>query len=202
MKEHLGNRDILNRWTGKYEAASIYRGLDAGNLRDFETRWKPVLDKRAEDFATWDKAAEGNVQDAHWDWIGKAKDESAYDAFAIESDGTTQGLMLLALAPHFARLPAQKGLDLCYVELIASAPWNRPKFTERPKYKGMGRALLATAVSASLELELKGRIGLHSLPESESWYEMLGFSNCGPDNGERLLYFEMTEAQAITFLQT
>ncbi len=202
MKERLGDRDLLNRLTGKFETASIFKGLDENNFRDFETRWKPVLDKRASEFATWEAAAEGNAQDAHWDWVGKAKNESTYDSFAIECEGMTQGLMLVDLTTHFARIQAQKGLDLCYVELIAAAPWNRSKFSAQPKYKGAGRALLATAISMSIELEFKGRIGLHSLPESESWYNYLGLTNCGLDATKRMLYFEMTEAQARSFLLT
>ncbi len=202
MKEHLADRLLLNRWMGTFETASIYRGLGENNFRDFAAHWKPVLDKRAAEFPSWDEAAQANVQDAHWDWIGKAKAEAIYDAFAIECDGMTQGLMLVDLTTHFAQIPSQKGLDICYVELIAAAPWNRPKFSDRPKYKGTGRALLATAISLSFdELEFKGRIGLHSLPESESWYEFLGFSNCGHDDNKRMLYFEMTEDQAKSFLQ-
>ena len=200
MKEYLGDRDILNRWTGEFERASIYRGLDETNFRDFETRWRPELERRAKDFANWSAAAEGNVQDAHWDWVGKAKQESRFDTFAVECDGMTQGLMLVDLATRFARIESQRGLDLCYVELISSAPWNRPRFSDRPKYRGTGVALLATAVSLSRELEFKGRIGLHSLPESESWYGPLGFTNCGFDDAKKMQYFEMTEEQANEFL--
>jgi hypothetical protein len=201
MKERLGNIDLLNRLTGEFEPASIVQGLDEANFRDFETLWKPALDKRAAEFASWEEAADGNVQDAHWDWVGKAKSEAKFEAFGIECAGMTQGLMLVDLATRFARILSQKGLDLCYVELIATAPWNRPKFGEKPKYKGVGRALLATAISKSVELEFKGRLGLHSLPESESWYGPLGFTNCGFDDDKGLLYFELTEEAAVMFMR-
>jgi hypothetical protein len=200
MKERLGEIVLLNRWTSEYESAHVVQGLDEANFRDFETLWKPLLDKRAAEFASWREAAEGNVQDAHWDWVGKAKSEAIFEAFGIECAGVTQGLMLVDLTTRFARLPAHKGLDLCYVELIATAPWNRAKFGDKPKYKGVGRALLATAISMSVDLEFKGRLGLHSLPESETWYGPLGFINCGFDDDKRLLYFELTEDAAVTFL--
>jgi hypothetical protein len=193
---------MRNRLTGEPEAASIFQGLDEKNFHDFEAVWKPELVKRAREFATWAKQAEGNVQDAHWDWVGKAKNEAVYESFAIECDSMTQGLMLIATAPHFARLKSQHGLDLCYIELIATAPWNRPKFSKAPKYKGAGRALLATAISWSAELELKGRIGLHSLPESESWYDEQGMQRCGFDGDKKMEYFEMTEEDAGKYLNS
>jgi hypothetical protein len=202
MKEHLGDRDLWNRLTGAHESASIFRGLDDKNFQDFETVWKPQLEKRAKDFGTWKEQAEGNVQDAHWDWVGKSKNDAVYDSFAIECDGMTQGLMLVATAPHFGRLESQRGLDLCYIELISAAPWNRVKFSETPKYKGGGRILLATAISLSIELELKGRIGLHSLSESESWYDAQGMKRCGFDADKKMEYFEMTEANAEKFLES
>ena len=202
MKEHLGDRDLFNRWTGSFEKASIYRGLDDANFQDFLKHWKPQLDKRAAEFSNWDEAAKGNVQDAHWDWVGKAKDEGVYDSFAIECDGVTQGLMLVDIAPHFAKIESQRGRDICYIELISSAPWNRPKFSDKPKYKGSGRILLATAISLSHELELKGRLGLHSLPESVSWYELLGLVNCGFDGAKKMEYFELTEEGAALLLRT
>jgi hypothetical protein len=145
---------------------------------------------------------EANVQDWHWDWVGKAKNEAVYESYAIECGDMTQGLMLVATAPHFGRLESQLGLDLCYIELLASAPWNRPKFSETPKYKGGGRILLATAISLSVELELKGRIGLHSLPESESWYDEQGMKRCGLDRDKKMQYFEMTEEDAEKYLES
>jgi len=200
MKTLLGEVALFNRWTGRFDPAAVFQGLDGANFRDFETLWKPELDRRVAEFSSWTEAAAGNVQDAHWDWVGKAKSEASYESFAVESDGVTQGLMLIDLALHHARLPSQKGLDLCYIELVASAPWNRRGFSDNPKYKGAGRVLLATALSFGIDLELKGRTGLHSLPESETWYEPLGFMNCGFDDEKNLQYFEMTEAAAALFL--
>jgi hypothetical protein len=202
MKQRLGAAVLFNRLTGAFEPASIFQGLDEANFRDLETLWKPALEKRAADFTTWADAADGNVQDAHWDWVGKAKSEATYESFAVECNGVTQALMLVDLSTRFARISSQKGLDLSYVELIASAPWNRPNFNERPKYKGAGRILIATAISMSVDFEFKGRIGLHSLPESETWYGLLGFTSCGFDEEKKMHYFEMTDGQAASFLRT
>lgn len=200
MKIRLGDAVLYNRWTGSFEPASIFQGLDEKNLTDFEKVWKPELQRRAAEFANWEERAKGNVQDSHWDWVKKAKAEGQFDSFAIECGDMTQALMLIDRRPHRARLCNQY-VELCYVELIASAPWNRIKFGSEPKYKGGGRALIATAISLSVELEQNGRLGLHSLPESMSWYCSLGFTDCGFDEAKEMQYFELTENAAEAFLQ-
>jgi len=108
---------------------------------------------------------------------------------------------MLVDVTKFAKLPVQEGRELVYVDFLATAPWNRPNFVQAPKYKGIGRLLIATAVSLSLTLEFKGRIGLHSLPQSENWYATVcGFTAGGYDQEKKLHYFEMTEVQAASFL--
>jgi hypothetical protein len=181
--------------SGAWETASIFQGLDAKNYADFEQVWKPALVKRAAGFADWEKKAKGNVQDSHWDWTGKAKAEGRFDSFAIECDDMTQGLMLVDRRPHRTRLQKNYA-ELCYVEMIASAPWNRIRFSDKPRYKGAGVILMNTAISLSIELELQGKIGLHSLEEAKDWYPRLGFTDCGFDENKRMQYFELTEAAA------
>jgi hypothetical protein len=67
---------------------------------------------------------------------------------------------------------------------------------------GVGRALFATCVSLSIDLEFGGRVGLHSLEQSETWYrDELGLTDCGFDETDEMRYFEMTEEQAIEFLK-
>jgi hypothetical protein len=200
MKRRVGNAFLFNRYTGSSEPASIFHGLDEKNFADFEAAWKPALDGRAAEFEAWEEKAEANVQDAHWDWVKKAKAEGQFDTYAVECGDMTQALMLIDCRPRRARLRTQYN-ELCYVELIASAPWNRIKFSDKPKYKGAGRTLIATAISLSVELELQGRLGLHSLAESLNWYPFLGFTDCGYDENKKLQYFEMTEESAKAFFQ-
>jgi hypothetical protein len=203
MKELVGGVVLLNRLTGEFESAEVFRELDQKNFDDFERLWKPMLTSRRDQFTSWAAAADANVQDAHWDWIGKGKAAASslqYEAFSVECDGATQGLMLVDVT-QFARLEAQRGRELAYVELLATAPWNRPKFVAAPKYKGVGRVLLGTAISLSHDLGFNGRTGLHSLPQSESWYRAdCGFTDAGYDPTKKMQYFEMTEAQAAAFI--
>ncbi|MNR44822.1 hypothetical protein D3C85_1636060 [compost metagenome] len=61
--------------------------------------------------------------------------------------------------------------------------------------------LLATAISLSFGEEFAGRIGLHALPQAESWYrDVCGMTDLGVD-GTGMTYFEMTEPQARAFIR-
>lgn len=203
MKELVGNVVLLNRATAEFEDAQVYRELDQKNVGDFELLWKPEF---AQKVSTFSKAADyksADAQDSHWNWVGivaRAAKSMGQETFAVECNGATQGLMLVDLT-QFARLDEQKGRELVYVDRLATAPWNRPKFTAKPRYKGVGRVLVATAISVSIEAGFEGRLGLHSLPQSESWYrEQARFADLGLDAPKEMRYFEATKAQAVAFL--
>ena len=188
MKEHVGQVELLNRVSGKFEPADVFQELDDKNFADFDQLWKPLFPSPA--------------PDSHWNWVDKAREAAssmALETFALECDGETQGLMLLNLA-SFARLDSQMGRDLVYIELLATAPWNRPTHSGGAKYKGVGRILIATAIRLSIDQGFGGRIGLHSLPASESWYrDTIRLTDCGYDEAKRMQYFEMTDQQATAF---
>lgn len=203
MKELIGQVDLYNRGSKSFDRAQVYRELDKKNFDDLEQLWKPILANRLAQVHTLAEAANVNVQDAHWDWVGKAKiatTQMGQETFVIEC-GETQCLMLVDLN-QFAQLDMQKGRELIYVELLATAPWNRHKLVASPRYKGVGRILIATAISLSIDSGFHGRIGLHSLPQSESWYrEGAGFTDMGLDGSKRMNYFEVTADQAKVFLE-
>jgi hypothetical protein len=204
MKEFLRTVALQNRGSKEFEEAQLYRELDQKNFDDFEQLWRPMLEARRADFESWAAAAEGDAQDSHWHWAEKAVDAStsmADETYAIECAGETQGLMLVTSAA-FARLDIQRGREIVYIELIATAPWNRPRLVKKEaRYKGVGRALIAEAMNLSYQLEFNGRLGLHSLPQSQSWYrDVAKFTDLGYDDEKRMQYFEVTEAQAAAFL--
>jgi len=102
----------------------------------------------------------------------------------------------------FAREPSQHGKPLAVIELIATAPWNRTALVPVPRFKGIGRLLLAAAISLSVHEEFEGRVGLHALPQAENWYrKVCGMTDLGVDE-TKMRYFEMTEAQARAFLKS
>jgi len=200
MRSHIGTYDLLNRLTTKFEEGQLYQGLNEKNLTDFELHWKPLLAQKRQR-STREELLTANAQDAHWDWVRKELAWGhllAYEGFAVEAEGMTQGLMYLNKT-RFSRLAGQLGAPLVYVESLASAPWNRHGFIGKPKYKGVGQLLIQAAISLSFTEEFKGRISLHALPQSENWYrEVLGMIDLGPDpDYKNLKYFEMASDQAL-----
>ena len=141
----------------------------------------------------------------HWRWERKvaAVDRLLpYPTLAIEFEGDAQGLMMLKTDGEFAQLPVETGKALVYVVFLATAPWNLPAVVSRPRFRGVGTVLLRSAVETSLDLGFKGRLGLHSLPQSEQFYARLGMTPLGKDpKKQNLTYFEMTPAQATAFVR-
>lgn len=121
--------------------------------------------------------------------------------FGVECGVDMQGLMLVSTAGHPCRIPEQRGKDQVYVEFVATAPWNWPELVAEPRYGLVGRVLIATAVNLSVAEGFRGRIGLCSLPQAETFYaNNCGMTDHGIDAKERLRYFEMTPDQAAAFL--
>lgn len=158
--------------------------------------------------------ASAHPQSAHWDWNKKTaafQNLLSYRMFAVTCALDTQGLMAVAtdVVMHPSRLPDDKGrrgLGLVYIDFLEAAPWNRPEHVQSPRYRGVGSVLIATAIQLSLDEGFKGRIGLHSLPQSEDFYRnVVRMTDLGPDTSYPgsvpLRYFEFTTAQAQAFIQ-
>jgi len=207
MKAHLGAFGLLDRQAGKYEAAKLYEGIDEKNLLDFEREWQPAFVNRVPATASALERVAANAEDAHWDWRRLAEiyaNPLLFQMYVVECAGLTQGLMLVRKGGVFSRHPDHERADLIHIERLSTAPWNRPGFVERPKYKGVGQLLFAAAVNLSLDEELGGRIGLHALPGAEGFYrDVLGLTDFGPNSQHHgLCYFELSQAQAAAFLET
>ncbi len=207
MKELLGIFPLRNCHTGEYEDAELYTPIDEQNVEDFETKWLPLLKKRLSTLAEHEDAISANVQDAHWKWRDKWKERDGridYDSFSVECNGVTQGMMFVR-SIAFAKEPSQINQHLIYIDFLAIAPLNRPGFSELRLYKGIGPLLLGTAINYSIEQGFEGRIGLHAIPQSETWYgDECGMTDLGIDLSypQSLRYFEMTAIQARTYITT
>lgn len=139
-------------------------------------------------------------QHVHWSWEAKEiaiREILAYKGFAVEAQGVTQGMMILDLTGS-CRLPEQAGKPLVYVLFVETAPWNRPQFGQLPIFQGVGHVLIGTAINLSDDEGFAGRLGLHSLPQADSFYrDKIRMTEIGPDaTKENLRYFEMTPTQA------
>lgn len=207
MSERIGTYWLKDRRTGLEVEATLLQSLDDRHVEDFVQKWKPIFDARMAELhqqgqLTIEIVGEHNLQDAHWQWARKVeqrRDGLAWTSFAVEAEDVTQGLMF-ARMDAFAREPSQRNKPIVDIDLLATAPWNRFRLVPEPQFKGIGRLLLAAAVSLSVAEEFAGRIGLHALPQAESWYrDVCGMTDLGID-GTGMRYFEMTEAQAKVFV--
>jgi hypothetical protein len=183
-------------------AAELFDEISETHVRAWQNQWRPYMDQAR---ARYQKEGDADPvpEDAHWSWdeiIAQVNGLLAYKKFSIFCNNQLQGMMLVNMSKT-AKAAEQSGKELVYVELLATAPWNRKSMVSAPKYQGVGRLLIATAVELSVQEEFKGRIGLHSLPASIEFYRnACAMKDLGPDpNYQNLHYFEMTETQAKGF---
>ncbi|MEM8809436.1 MAG: hypothetical protein AAGF01_25725 [Cyanobacteria bacterium P01_G01_bin.38] len=153
--------------------------MEQRHYEDVEEVWKPIL--RAT-----------NQPDAGWIWdykLNQSQQQERYEAYSLDVDGLSQGLIFIETQWHRSQLPQR--WPLVYVEAIASAPWNRLPIEQPPWLRGIGRRLLTFARLRSVELGYGGRVGLHSLPNVEGFYQRLNMPDYGPDpEKDGLVYFE------------
>ena len=191
---------LVDGSTGQVVEAVLCHKITNKHLRDYETLWRPWLE------ATKSAHLELPRQEsAHWEWRKKMDSFGGmlgFPSFAIEANGETQGLMILNLLES-CRLPCQKNKPLVYIEFLETATWNRVTLTKKPRFKRVGPVLVNVAIQVSIQEEFEGRIGLHSLPQSDAWYrDKCRMEDLGPDKHKQdLRYFEMTVEQARTFLR-
>lgn len=204
MSDVIGDIQLFDRQAKRFVSATIVCPLGPDQVADFKAYWKPEFERHLLAARSPAEREAAQLQDSHWLWpekIAAGAGQIAYASFAVMADGMTQGMMFINLIKQ-CRLDEQAGKPLAYVHLVSSAPWNRPALVAKPRFKGVGPALLATAVSLSIEEGFKGRIGLHALPQSASWYrDKCQMTDLGPDSQVvGMHYFEMTEVQARAFL--
>ena len=200
---------LQNRITGQEEPVQLISPIGKLDTDCFVAEWRPVLEAKIEELKrtgplTREGVAANNVGDAHWRWHEKVHQRTGHlqwESCAVRCDGRTQGLMYLDLLRR-CRLPSQQNLHMVYIDMLATAPWNRPILTPQPKYRGVGGVLMAEAIFHSDDEGFGGRIGLHSLPQSEEFYRtQWKMESLGPDTSfGGLVYFELTTERATEFL--
>ncbi len=153
--------------------------LKLKHAQDFENFWKELL-------------IQFRQEDKFWDWTFKlryAANNDNIEAYAIEYNNETQGLMQIETQLHGSQI--ERGQRLIYVDGLFSAPWNRIKIQNPPRYRNVGKSLLNFARLRSLDLGYKGRVGLHSFTDTVKFYEKQGMYNLGEDEDyDDLVYLE------------
>lgn len=200
-------KDVIYLRDAQTEAeveAEIVTPVSEEAALEWTKTWKPKiaaylsdLQKRKIPVAEW-------PQDLNWNWeeiLRKTRGMLAYDSMGILSDGILEGLMALNTTTKKCQLESQKGNDIVYIELLSTAPWNRKDMTDEVKLRGVGSILVAAATKYSFEVEFKGRIGLHALPQSEAFYRKFPhLTEVGVDPDKKMIYFESTPEEAKKFL--
>lgn len=201
MTDRVQQVTLLEVSTRRCVDAELSFGISETDLQQSETVWA------SEQAEAIKRLIENNVprdkwdQSSHWNWrrkIEPIRQLLTHGTFSIRVKGMVQGMMVLKVTGT-ARVESQKGNALVYVDFVQNAPWNRPELTGgAPRYRGIGSILVGEAINFSLDEEMKGRIALHSLPQSERFYrDKCGMSDLGPDGAyQNLRYFEMTPEQA------
>ncbi|HKI31071.1 MAG TPA: hypothetical protein VKA46_04345 [Gemmataceae bacterium] len=195
---------LFDRQAGRLVEATLYPELPVWRLLQVESVWGPWRRSAVERLLESGTFAGEVPQHWHWDWTRKAVklDLSGYRCVGIECAQEMQGLMMLAVGVYGARLPPSQGRPFVYVDYLESAPWNVRPLAEEPRYGAVGMRLLWAAVELSVAEGLEGRLGLHSLPQSEAFYgEGCGMAMLGVDpDYESLTYFEFDRPGAEAFL--
>jgi hypothetical protein len=120
-------------------------------------------------------------------------------AVVVECDGEIQGAMAVLRTPQSARLGSG---HVVYVDYLEAAPWNLKAFATEPRFLGVGTVLIADAIRLSLQMQLGGAIGLHSLPQAERFYaERCKMTRVAVDSHYfDLAYFELASRDATQWL--
>lgn len=120
--------------------------------------------------------------DRHWDWSDVVIEQhgtvlrSRKLAMITAGDEAVQGAMLVSTDPCPSGLV---GGDQClFVELLFTAPWNRPALrTDGLEfYKGVGHHLLTHAAGLSRAAGFGGRLRLDGSPDFLWWYHARGLT--------------------------
>jgi len=197
---------LKERQSGKFVEATLLEGLGRAEVEAAEALWIPFLQDALRQIKDSGIPKEEWPEHSHWDWRQKYEATEgllAYKMFGIECGSQMQGMMLVTTAGKTCRIASQRGKQLVYVHFLAAAPWNVPSIVTNPRFSLVGSILIAAAIHLSLAEEFSGRIGLHSLPQSDQWYSKgCGMTDLGPDPSiQNLRYFEMTPDQAAEFLK-
>lgn len=197
-------RAYLKDRTGEVIEARLLEEMTVEAVAQANASWRSLVEEHRKRLIAQGAPRAEWPQHHHWDWEKKAERYGgllSYRFVGVEHAGTVQGMMMVNLDAERCRVPQQRGKPLVYVEYLASAPWNSPLFMAEPLFTGVGTMLVFAAIQLSLEQGYGGRIGLHSLPQAETFYQCCGMTELGIDaDYYDLCYFEMTAKQAELFL--
>jgi hypothetical protein len=195
---------LQNTATGDVVPAELVCGIELDHLIDWHRAWQPALGAIKATLRDQGVPRSQWPQSSHWNWPEKVEEGGAllgFETYCITAEGMTQAMMRVDLATKASRVQGSEGKPLVYIDYLEVAPWNQSFVGMPRRFRGAGTILLTAAAVLSVEQDFKGRLGLHALPQSESFYEKSGMIDFGPDpKVQNLRYYEMTAdaAHALT----
>jgi hypothetical protein len=167
--------------------------LSKGLAKQVDSQWWKIGGSRT---------ARENEADHGWRWsdiAGSCRLDPWCECRAIVTpDGVVQGAINYHLNGKSLR---EHDLGAVFVHHLATAPRNRPWLVPKPRYKGVGLALLSTAIVHGYVLGLGGRVVVPSVPteRTRQFYEKRGFQYVSEDD-DGIIDFELTPEAAQAWL--
>ena len=140
------------------------------------------------------------LEDYHWNWLSKASKYATaeYDWFFLK---TTDGVQGVCVTFHPKKSVFQS-VNIFYIEYLSSAPWNRHSSLHDRQYKGIATEIIKQIQYYFIKTHLYNHgFNLHSLFQSQGFYEHIGMINVPEHNKKHLLFYEMNKENAIIFLE-
>ncbi len=166
--------------------AAFLEDVTPSLIQEAEALWRPEA-LRLKNAALLRGLSEEDLplQHDHWSWETKKRNSAPGSRFfGVYCDGKMQGMMKLSPG-NTCQITEQNNDLLVYIDYIEIAPWNLRDLAVPPQYRGVGSFFIEAAIQFSEQVGTEGRIGLHSLEQSEQFYR----------------YFERTPLQAKRFVE-
>jgi hypothetical protein len=172
-------------------------------LDELEKVWGPQRREAARRLAR-ERGRSAVPEHWHWDWRSKGAllRYPTYRCLGIRCGGEFQGVALVDADQYQSKIPPDLGKPLMYIEFLEVTPWNNSPLVDKRRYTPVGPRLVEAVIRFSDTEGYHRRIGLHSLSQSEIFYDRCGMTKLGLDTKkENLRYYEMTREQARVFLK-
>jgi len=198
---------LQRRVDGAWVEAQLLEGMKPPDLLVVEGEWAAERSQVMQALLQKGVPRQNWPQSLHWDWRKKAPQLKllASTGYGLVSEKQWQGVMLTLTEPYAAQLNQDKGKPLVYIDYLEVAPWNWaiPEIGRDRRFRGIGSILFWKAVHQSREEGFHGRVGLHALPQAESFYEQVcRMTPLGQDpSKQNLRYFELSRIEAERHLK-
>lgn len=185
----MSNLKIQRRSNAQWEEAKIVADLELADLVRIEAIWQPERTRVLRAFLDAGIPVEQIPRNVLWNWTAKEPLLKKYSIsgrlFGIDTVNDCEGLMFAISDLSHSRLESKHGIPILYVSVLEVAPWNwnLSQIQQSSRYRAIGTLLFDVAMMWSFELGFQGRIGLHSLPDPEPFYQQLGMTDLGPGDG-------------------